>query len=283
MYEANMGQKWLHECYKDMVERIRDLKPAPIVVANGDMIQGVNRQDGQLISNNLADQVRAAETLLAPIVEASERFYMVRGTEWHDGRAAEDVESLARALGAIKDPDTEQSTWWELYLDLGGPVIHCAHHVGVSSVPWYEATVPLRDTLLQLSELSRFYGPEAPNLRMVVRSHRHRFISVFAPPDLQTVVTPAWQLRTAFAYKKAASMLPQIGWVLAVWDGEDIVLKPRIYSLPPIHVETIGGAEDADQRTRKWGVEPREAARSREGRAGWLRRLLDGTGVGREV
>jgi hypothetical protein len=119
------------------------------------------------------------------------------------------------------------------------PVIHFAHHVGISSVPWYEATVPLRDTLLLLAELARFYGDRAPDVRMVVRSHRHRFIYVLAPPDIHVAVTPAWQLKTAFAYKKAASMVPEIGYMIVEWDGQDLVVKPRIFALPDQHVEGI--------------------------------------------
>jgi hypothetical protein len=208
------------------------------VILNGDAIQGVNYRDGQIVGATVGTQVTAAKALLEPIRAAASRVYVVRGTEWHDGKAADDLETLARELGAEPDPATGQSSWWELYLGPeAGPVMHFAHHVGMSSVPWYEATVPLRDTLLQLSELARFYGPRAPNLRLVVRSHRHRYIHVDAPPDLQVVVTPSWQLKTAFAFKKAASLLPQIGWVLIQWDGSELVVRPRIYALPDLRVE----------------------------------------------
>ena len=104
-------------------------------------------------------------------------------------------------------------------------------------MPWYEATVPLRDTLMLLAELWRFYGERAPNVRMVVRSHRHRFIHVNAPPDIHVAVSPCWQLKTAFSHKRASSMLPQIGYIVIEWDGFDLVVKPRIYELPELHVE----------------------------------------------
>ena len=232
-YEANGPQQWLYKCWK---HGSREMRKADTIVLNGDLIQGVNARDGQLIGSTVAAQVDAAYTLLAPVCEGK-RVYVIRGTEWHDGKAAENVEMLAKRLGAIPDPETGQSSWWELYLDLGGPVAHFAHHVGVSSVPWYEATVPLRDTLLELSELWREYADKMPNVRLVVRSHRHRFVHVQVPPDLQVVVTPGWQLKTAYAHKKATSMLPQVGWVLVEYDGKDVVVKPRTYKLPALHVE----------------------------------------------
>ena len=238
VYEANEAQQWLGACWADCCERVRKLRPKPVVVLNGDAIQGVNYRDGQIIGATVGAQVRAAKTLLEPIADAARKLYVVRGTEWHDGKAAEDLETLARELGAEPDPASGQASRWELYLGPDeGPVMHFAHHVGMSSVPWYEATVPLRDTLLQLSELWRFYGARAPNMRMAVRSHRHRYIHVDAPPDIQVVVTPSWQLKTAFSHKKASSMLPQIGWVLVQWDGEELIVRPRIYPLPDLHVE----------------------------------------------
>lgn len=175
IYEANQYQRWLYECWQRAVADIQKLRPQ-VVVLNGDEVQGVNAKDGQIIGATVSAQCAAALTLLEPVRKATRKLYMIRGTEWHDGRAAENVEGLAKELRAEVDPATGQYTRWELYLDLGGPVIHFAHHVGTSSVPWYEATVPLRDTLLMLSELWRFFGSRAPNLRMVVRSHRHRYI-----------------------------------------------------------------------------------------------------------
>lgn len=240
-YAANKYQLWLHECWQEMLAEVASFRPKPIVVFNGDALQGVNYKDGQLITNKVDVQAMAALKVYQPLRKLAARWYQIRGTEWHEGKSSEHVELMARMLDATRDPASGQWSWWELYLDVerdgGGPVIHFAHHVGVSSVPWYEATVPLRDTLLQLAELWRFYGLRAPNLRMVVRSHRHRFIYVKAPPDIHVAVTPAWQLKTAFAYKKASSMLPEIGYLVLEWDGLDLVVRERIFELPDLHVE----------------------------------------------
>lgn len=236
---ANVYQKWLLECWQTMIDEVGSWKRRPDLVINGDAVQGTSPKDGQLITNLTNVQAGAAETLLRPLRERTERLFYVRGTEWHEGKAADHVEMLAKNLGAEPDRDTGQFSRWDLYRGLDGehgPVIHFAHHVQGSSVPWYEATVPLRDTLLLLAEMWRFYADRAPNVRMVVRSHRHRFIYVLAPPDIHVVVTPGWQLKTAFAHKKATSMLPEIGYVIIEWDGRDLTVKPRIFDLPAIGV-----------------------------------------------
>jgi hypothetical protein len=237
IYRANKYQQWLLACWQDLIERVQRIKPSTIVI-NGDIIQGANFKDGQLITSQISKQVEAAEVLLRPLLDKRRRLFVIRGTEWHEGKSSDHIEGLAKVLGAVPDPDTGQYSRWELYLKSGEEVVHFAHHVGCSSVPWYEATVPLRDTLLQLSELWRFYGADAPNLRMVVRSHRHRMINVKAPPDIQVVVTPAWQLKTAFAHKKATSMVPQIGFVLIERNRlGKLAADGEVYPLARIRVE----------------------------------------------
>jgi len=248
-YTPNKFQRWLMECWWRAVDDIQRMRPKPIVVLNGEPIQGVNMKDGQLITPNKSIQVGAAFALLEPVAKAARRFYQIRGTEWHEGKAAEDVEVLAERLGAVPNPATGQYTWWELYLDLGqpddpeeeAPVAHFAHHVGASSVAWYEATVPLRDLLLFLAELWRFFGKAAPNVKLAIRSHRHRFIHVDLPPNLHAVVTPGWQLKTAFGYKRATAMLPIIGYVILEYDGREVIVRKRIFPLPIeyVHVEAF--------------------------------------------
>ena len=238
-YTVNVYQEWLLQCWHSMRDEIVQMRPKPTIIIGGDSVQGTHDKDGQLVTSKTDIQANAAFKLLESIRDAigKKPFYMVRGTEWHEGKAAENVEQLAERLGAKKDPASGQSTWWEVYYDIGGPVIHFAHHIGKSSVAWYEATVPLRDLLMQVAELVRFFESQAPNVKMTVRFHRHRYVHVDVPPDLHAVVCPGWQLKTGFGYKVAHAMLPQIGYVIIEWDGKDLTVKPRLFSLPLIHVE----------------------------------------------
>jgi len=231
-YQLNKYQEWLMECWQAMCEDIATISPKPTLVINGDIIQGKSWRDGQLITNRGDIQANAAELLLAPLMELVGERYVIRGTEWHEGRCSEDVSRLARSIGAVQNPTTGQYTQWELFLEWADntDVIHFAHHIGTSSVPWYEATVPLRDTLLLLSELVREYQDEMPNVKLVVRSHRHRH--VYVREDVGVVVTPAWQLKTAFGYRKATSMLPHIGYVKITHNGKRFEVDEEKFPLP---------------------------------------------------
>ncbi len=237
-YQANKYQQWLYRCWQDMAADIKQLD-RPILVINGDAIQGVSHKDGQLIGSELSLQVEIAAELLRPVVADCSRVFFLRGTEWHEGKVSENVEYLAQSLGAEKKASTGQYTRSELYLSLDGAAIHFAHHIGNSSVPHYEATIPTREALIHTSELVRFFGSKAPNLRMIVRSHRHRSAAVWLPPDLWSVVTPAWQLKTSFSYKVAVSMLPEIGYFVIERDGNGLRPIPHIYPILPPHVEEV--------------------------------------------
>lgn len=242
-YEVNQFQRWLWNCWQAATEEIRDLRPDALVL-NGDVIQGSNRRDGELVTDRIDIQVRAAYDVLHPLVECAGRTYLIRGTEWHEGRASEWVEALGERLDTVRDPGSQQWSWPELYLDMGGPVAHFGHHIGMSSVSHYEATTPLRELLMLLAELMRFFGTQAPNVRVAARSHRHRFVAVEVPYDLHGFVTPGWQLKTAFGFAKTLAMLPQIGFVRIEYDGDDIEVKDRTFKLPELHVENLLHVEE---------------------------------------
>jgi len=236
VYMPNRPQVWLAERWLDMLETVSALRPKPTLILNGDITQGVNARDGQIVGATLQPQLEAAYQMLEPLKNITKAIYVIRGSEFHDGKAGESVEGLAGRLGAVTEEATGQSSVWELFCAVDGHVAHFSHHIGVSSVPWYEATVPLRNTLMQLAELAREYGVKAPQVRLVVRSHRHRFIHVNTG-EVQVVTTPAWQMLTAYAYRKGNYQLPHIGWLLVTIEDGEIWVRPQRYRLPLPHIE----------------------------------------------
>ena len=244
-YEPNKGQQFLYKCWRDATRRIRRLNPE-IVLLLGDAIQGKSIRDGQLVSNRSDVQVAGALKLLRPIREKCHRFYMVKGTPWHEGKDGEDLGLLAEALGAWIQPQTGEYSWWETYLQLPGEeaaVVHFAHAIGATKVSWYEGTVPLRDTLMKMSELQRWWKGQSPNLRLTVRAHRHRCMGIFIAPDIAAWTAPCWQLPTAYAHQHSIVTLPHIGWLQIDWNGQDLVVLPRLYRIPLPHVEEMTGGD----------------------------------------
>jgi hypothetical protein len=239
LYEPSKAQRYLLGCWRDMLAEVEQMG-RPTLVLLGDLIQGSHAKDGQLVSPLLSVQVEGARRLLMPLVERCERVYCLRGTQWHEGRLSEHVAGLARELDAVPHPKTGEAMWWELHLDTGGgKVIHFAHHITATMLPATEANALLRDLLNTIVELQRAHGRLAPDLKMIVRAHRHRAAYVQVPPGLHALSVPPWQLRTSYAYGKAIASLPQVGYAVIEAGGE-ISARVRTFPLPRAHVERLG-------------------------------------------
>ena len=133
---------------------------------------------------------------------------------------------MARALHAIPNEDGQHNRW-ELWLRVGGHLVHFLHHIGTTGSAAYEATAVHKELTESFVEAGRF-GKEPP--QVVVRSHRHRYLKdeIYGDKGYYiSVVTPAWQAKTPFTWKIPGARLsqPQFGGLL-IRKGED-ELYPR--------------------------------------------------------
>ena len=215
------------------------------VVVNGDSIDGVHHNSTTQFSHNIGDQIRAAEELLRPVVKAcAGRFWMVRGTEAHVGSSAVSEEGLAHALKAI--PNTEgQCARWDLWKELGdGKLVHLLHHIGTTGSQAYEATAVHKELVEEFVEAGRWHR-KPPDC--IVRSHRHRHFETSISTGTDSgetgralaVVTPAWQGKTAFAWKIPGARLstPQFGGVLIRYAHERLFCDAKIWTVNRSPVE----------------------------------------------
>ena len=201
-----------------------------VVVHNGDVIDGVHHNATSQWSHNLGDQVAHAEQILKPIVKLCEgRYYQIRGTEAHVGKSGTEEERLARKLGAIPNEDGQHARY-ELWLRIGGPngpLCYFLHHIGNTSSAQHEASAVNAELASMYADAGRWHR-ESP--LVVVRSHRHRCCEVRlpAPGGYATVfVTPAFQLKTPFAWKIAGARVttPQIGGSLIRVGDEEVFTR----------------------------------------------------------
>lgn len=213
-----------------------------VVVHNGDCIDGVHHGSTTQWSHNLEDQGSAAVEMLKPIVEACEgRYYHIRGTEAHVGKSAVEEERVAKRLGAIPNAEGQHSRY-ELWLNLGGRLVHLLHHVGATGSQAYEATAVHKELVEMYTEAGR-WGQRPPD--MIVRSHRHRCIKTSIPTAntfAQVVVTPCWQAKTPFAWKIPGARVstPQFGGILLRVSDEGILFsREKVWTLDRSATETL--------------------------------------------
>lgn len=223
----------------EWVPRVTQGEPF-VVVHNGDAIDGVHHNSTTQWSHNLADQGEHAYTVLKPVYDACEgRYYHIRGTEAHVGRSACEEERLAKRLGAIPNEEGQHARY-DLWLRVGGKLCHFLHHIGTTSSAQHETSALNAEWAAMNADAGRF-GREPP--RVVVRSHRHRSSEVRLPtPDGQAVVfvTPAWQLKSAYAWKIAGARVttPQLGGsIVRVSDEGEIYTRHHVVSVD--HSKTV--------------------------------------------
>lgn len=207
------------------------------VVNNGDSLDGIPHESKGAISYNLADQEEIAYQLLAPIVDKCRGlYYHIRGTEAHVGKSGEHEEKLARRLGGVRDEIgnyARNELWIEFGRDKTSRLAHFLHHIGTASRTAYETSAVMAELSELFTESGR-WGDQVPDV--VVRSHRHRSIAIRIPTHHGygiAFTTPAWQLKTPFAFKIAGARTttPQIGGSFIRVGDEDIFDRHRVWNI----------------------------------------------------
>ena len=213
---------------------------------NGDAVEGVHHDSVTQISHNLHDQGEIAYCLLQPVVDLCKAsggsYYHIRGTEAHVSKSGQEEERLAKRLGAVPN-DYGQHARWELWKRVGGGLVHLLHHIGTTSSSAHESSAVNAELSTSYVEAGR-WDHEPPDC--LVRSHRHRCIEVRLPARkhgelryASAIVTPAWQLKTPFAYKIAGARQsqPQIGGILIRQGDEELHTRMYVRDLERPRVE----------------------------------------------
>ena len=220
----NVVWDWWTEFWEEWVPNVTHGEPYAVVV-NGDMIEGVHHRATSQISHNIEDQCDIALEVFEPIVEkCGGRFYMIRGTPAHVGEQGVHEERLGKQLKAIQNEDGQYARY-ELWKKFGqNHIAHFNHHIGTTSSSQHETSAVNAELVHAFVEAGR-WGRSPP--AVVVRSHRHRCSEIRIPSQHGysiSLVTPAWQLKTPFAYKVAGARqtTPQIGGTLIRQGDEEL-------------------------------------------------------------
>lgn len=230
-YRQNRIQRWLWVRWLDFCKWSK-AQGEKVIVINGDWVQGIHPQrDISIISPSREVQKNVALDTIEPLLDDPKivGVFVTRGTEFHDGPSGEDIEGLAKEIGAKRNELGKYSSW-ALWFQLEGKLIHFTHHIGMA--PVYPTTPPASQWRL-VKQMFADKGQSVPDV--MVRSHIHRW-GVF--PDtsdgpLRFMFTmPGWQVVTPYVYKRNPLSLPDIGG-MALWVEDDqIRFQDRRYAFP---------------------------------------------------
>lgn len=230
-YDLSPGQEWLWQCWTDFNSRIRRAARGRRVygVLGGDIVDGDHHGTLQLVTANITEQRRHAVEVVRPFIELCDVKFVLRGTDAHAGESSQDDEDVAAAIGAEATP-TGESSWYELRLDLGGVLVDCAHHCSAGNRAWTAGSAAVR-IATEAVLYAAAHGERPPDL--VLRSHVHRYHdSGDMVRPTRCIISPAWQLRTAFAYRKALQPADIGGIIVQIADGEIESVEVARYSPP---------------------------------------------------
>lgn len=239
VYEHNKYQKTLWKYWwnfwSDFVPKeVKGCESITLVV-NGDLLDGVHHNTVNLLTNSWAMQEKAAvqvmRTIPAYCPVKIDKTFVVKGTEVHVGPDGESEDRIAEMIGAEPNELGELASYQQ-WLMVDKVPFQFAHHIGVTSSAAYESSAPMRELVAAMVEAAQWAQPMP---RVIVRSHRHRFIPVSIPSikgRIECVITPGWQLRTPFVERIDRMRMPHIGGVIFLVEGDRCQVVEKIYPLP---------------------------------------------------
>ncbi len=234
LISLSKGQRWLWDCWIDLVERAKEIKKRNAVVAfaNGDLGE-VDRKarSYQLFSGNKQTIKNISCASLEPLMSVVDAAYFIRGTSAHVGKSAYIEELIAADFENAIPFDRKKKIYshWSILMDCERVGIDIAHHTTNGMVPW---TAP--NAANRLAAQSLFYSAEnglrIPDL--VIRSHVHHWGDSYDAFKTRAIILPAWTLATEYVHQIKPDALAEIGACLIYFDGgkyevEKIKYKPE--------------------------------------------------------
>jgi hypothetical protein len=243
-YLPNKAQLWLWDkwvTYWDRVaETVRLHNALLYCLFNGDARDTVgpgHHGNVQLISANQEVQEYVTHRVFGvPRALKPARNYVMRGTEVHVGPSGSSEESLARWLGAMRDPETESWSSWYRRISIYGRVIDATHHTTMGNTPWTEQNAA--NSLAAKVAMEYTKRRETPP-DLVIRSHVHRTADSHDALPTRAIILPCWQLSTSYGYRVNANRLPDVGGAITIIapDGE---MESKVHKYmpdpPPIEI-----------------------------------------------
>jgi hypothetical protein len=241
----NPAQRYLWECWVDMKQKAAKFAIDSVIV-NGDVIEGkqAKQKASELTLVAPNDQESAAVFLLRDLRNWLEKntgrevpFYIVQGTEYHEGRGAEELESIAaRVRGAnINSNFSGRHSKEVLDLDIDGVILNFAHHLGGGAGFTRSGNLDAEALWCQITASK---GQSVP-ADLIVRSHLHYYMHV-EHTSRHAVLCPCWQIQTRFArHRSAYKLMPDIGALIIHVNPEakrrgldPIAFTKLLYKLP---------------------------------------------------
>jgi hypothetical protein len=248
-YLASEFQLALWNAWEDYVGCVSELsleQNAPVfTVFNGDITDGDHHNTSQIITRNTATMQRIAVKALSPLIDVSDRVYVIRGTASHTGGAGAKEEEFARDISAVHSSEGV-SSWYSLLINVNGVIVDIAHHTTMGRLPWTSKNAANKLAATSLFNYAN-RGMRLPDL--VFRSHNHRYADSYDSFRVRAVCLPGWQGKTEYISQLDATAIPDIGGAIVLCrenGAYEVIIKRYPFATPaPRMVDADDEYDDA--------------------------------------
>ena len=233
-------QRWTWQCWRDFHDKVdarrKELDAKLIYVLNGDCVDGDHHNTTALMAPDAeaAQMYLGQEVFGVPKSLEPDHLFIVRGTEAHVGPSASAEEALAQMLRCDRDPETQNFSSYILRFREHGVLFDFRHHCSVGGQLWTRPGGVARLAFRHWAECME--NNEEP-ANVIVRSHVHVHGDSGSAHRTRAIVTPAWQLKTAYVHKVATESIADIGGIIiAVHPSGRYEVEPVMYhpALPKV-------------------------------------------------
>ena len=223
-YYANQFQLYTWGLWNDMWDKIaqviRSDKVEMTAVCLGETLDKNKYSKNGVFAHNPNSMLRAADEVFAPIKRLTDKLYILRATEAHEGEEAWLAEAIAERLKAIPRAKHNYS-WWHIAMSVSGVRFDIKHHPESGDMRWWTAgggmirsanqvAMDYVDSLMHLKRRPKF--SDLPP-HVVIRAHTHRWRDSGTNLPIRAITVPAWQGATPFVHRIGAggSRIPDFG------------------------------------------------------------------------
>jgi hypothetical protein len=188
------------------------------VIANGDLIDGVNRKSSGIgaWTTDLSVQMKTAQNLLKEI--NYRKLYGTQGSIYHTNENISVDKLVVEGIGG--------TFGYDLSIKSDNVRIHASHKIGVSSSTWQFRATGISKELV-LGELN---GADFEKFNVVVRSHAHYYVAVQFGRSLG-LIAPCWKARDEFVRMLGLGFNPSIGYIVLETNGSSYTWRHSIMHL----------------------------------------------------
>lgn len=206
-YDMNGPLDFSWNLWQNMTRECRNVSA---IIVNGDIIDGVNKNNvGAVCNNDPMEQCKMA-TMLLEMLPIDVPMYLTKGTKYHCGDDFVAEQVIAEMLDVTYAP--------EGIIEECGIRIFANHF---SPHGQYKAAA-LERKINQVAAAEKYYG----KIDVLVRSHNHAFSATMTTDHL-AVMTPGWQHKTPYAIDKDLIVPPDLGYVKLIVEDKELITVDR--------------------------------------------------------